>query len=74
MNNLHVQIMNEAALSLAGSWEDERSAQEIVKDIRKSRSTKQANENTRAQGGELGVTLSVSIVGPLVKQTTLHPG
>jgi hypothetical protein len=40
MNNVHVQVMNEIALSLAGSWEDERSAQEIVKGIRKSRSTK----------------------------------
>lgn len=55
MNNVHVQIMNEAALSLAGSWEDERSAQEIVKDIRKSRFTRQVSENTRAQGGEAGV-------------------
>jgi hypothetical protein len=26
-------------LSLAGSWEDQRSAQEIVKDIRKSRNS-----------------------------------
>ena len=40
MNNLHVQTMNETALSLAGSWEDKRSAQEIVKDIWQSRSTK----------------------------------
>ena len=40
MNNVHVQIMNETALPLAGSWEDKRSAQEIVKDIRESRSTK----------------------------------
>jgi hypothetical protein len=74
MNHLHVQIMNEAALSLAGSWEDERSAQEIVKDIRQSRSTKQDNEHPRVECGELGVPLSVSIVGPLAKQTTLHPG
>jgi hypothetical protein len=38
MNNLHVHIKNENALSLAGSWEDQRSAQEIVMDIRESRS------------------------------------
>ncbi len=44
MTNLEVQIMNETALSLAGSWEDQRSAQEIVKDIRKSRSTRQVSE------------------------------
>jgi hypothetical protein len=62
MNNLNVQNMNETALSLAGSWEDQRSAQEIVKDIRESRSTKQAHEYSGLEGCELDVTLSVPIV------------
>jgi hypothetical protein len=62
MNDLHVQTMNESALALAGSWEDQRSAQETVMDIRESRSTKKDNEYPRAQGGELGVALSVPIV------------
>jgi hypothetical protein len=36
--------IDEAALALAGSWEDQRSAQEIVMDIRQSRSTKRVHE------------------------------
>ena len=35
---------DDAALSLAGAWDDERSEKEIVKDIRKSRSTKRFQE------------------------------
>lgn len=35
---------DDAALSLAGAWDDGRSEKEIVKDIRKSRSTKRFQE------------------------------
>ncbi len=35
---------DDEALSLAGAWKDERSEKEIVKEIRKSRSTKRFQE------------------------------
>jgi hypothetical protein len=35
---------DDAALSLAGAWKDERSEKEIVKEIRKSRATKRFQE------------------------------
>jgi hypothetical protein len=55
MNDVQVQNMDEAALALAGSWEDQRSAQEIVVDIRKSRSSIfSVAEQTLPPGGPSG--------------------